>query len=611
VKRSLSVILSAIALVAALLAGSGHTFAWPLQQSGGAPTVVSYQGQVTVDGQPYNGTGHLKFAVVDANGTTTYWSNDGTTSDEPTQAVQLTVTNGVFSVLLGDTSLAGMAQPLAATVFGGPERYLRVWFSSDGTSFTRLTPDTRIAAVPYALRAQEAANAAQLGGQPASRYFDLAQNVTITGQPAFQGGSDTTPPFTVGSSTLVSGLNADLLDGRHASELGGGGAHYQNVIVVAQSGGDYTSIQAALNSITDASATNRYLVWVAPGVYNERVTMKEYVDIEGAGESATRITSGGGLKANTGSTVTGASNAELRDLTVQNTGGGEYPWAIAIYNPGTSPRLTRITAIASGASTNNTAMYNLNGSPEMRGVTARASGGTYSRGVQNSQASPLMMDVTATASEGTMQNDAVLNYYYSSPEMVRVTATASGGQRSCGVSNGSYSSPTMTLVTATASGGQHSRGVNNESSSSPTMTLVTASASGATDSNVGVYNNHASQTMPITSPTMRSCTCTASGGSYSYGIHNYAASATVLQCTVRSSGANNSFGIYNESYSNLSRNVVVHHSLVEGTTGSIHTWSGYTTSVAYSQLIGAVRSVGATYRCVGNIDGNYNPVTCP
>ncbi len=81
-----------------------------------------------------------------------------------------------------------------------------------------MAPDTRIAAVPYALQAQEA-------------------------------------------------VDADTVDGLHASELG---THYQNVVVVAKSGGDYTSVQAAIDSITDAAAGNPYLVWVAPGVYRRR-----------------------------------------------------------------------------------------------------------------------------------------------------------------------------------------------------------------------------------------------------------------------------------------------------------------------------------------------------
>jgi hypothetical protein len=191
---------------------------------------------------PYTGDGHFKFAVVNAAGDATYWSNDGSSTGggEPTAAVVLVVSDGLFSVLLGDTTLAGMTQALVADVFSQPDRYLRVWFSTSvGGPFSQLTPDTRIAAVPYALQAQEAAD-------------------------------------------------ADTVDGLHASELE---THYQNVVVVAASGGDFTSVQAAIDSISDAAADNPYLVWVAPGVYNETVTMKPYVHLQGAGQEATVITS--------------------------------------------------------------------------------------------------------------------------------------------------------------------------------------------------------------------------------------------------------------------------------------------------------------------------------
>ena len=38
-----------------------------------------------------------------------------------------------------------------------------------------------------------------------------------------------------------------------------------NVIIVAKEGGDYTSIQSAFDSITDASSTNRYVVFLGQG----------------------------------------------------------------------------------------------------------------------------------------------------------------------------------------------------------------------------------------------------------------------------------------------------------------------------------------------------------
>jgi hypothetical protein len=84
--------------------------------------------------------------------------------------VQLVVADGLFNVLLGDTTLGGMTQALGADVFNGTDRYLRVWFSSDGTTFTQLIPDRRIAAVPYALQAEEAKDADTLDGLQGDAY---------------------------------------------------------------------------------------------------------------------------------------------------------------------------------------------------------------------------------------------------------------------------------------------------------------------------------------------------------------------------------------------------------------------------------------------------------
>jgi formylglycine-generating enzyme required for sulfatase activity len=77
-----------------------------------------------------------------------YWSNDGTSTDgsEPTGAVSLPVTKGLYSVLLG----ANMT-PIPNTVFANADVHLRVWFD-DGTNGSQLlTPDQRIAAVGYAM----------------------------------------------------------------------------------------------------------------------------------------------------------------------------------------------------------------------------------------------------------------------------------------------------------------------------------------------------------------------------------------------------------------------------------------------------------------------------
>jgi hypothetical protein len=95
----------------------------------------------------------------------------------------------------------------------------------------------------------------------------------------------------------------------------GPAAHYSNLIVVANSGGDFSNPVDAVNSITDASATNPYLVKIMPGFYDigdKTISMKSYVDIEGSGENVTTIYGTHFLL------VAGASNTEIRSLTVNS-----------------------------------------------------------------------------------------------------------------------------------------------------------------------------------------------------------------------------------------------------------------------------------------------------
>jgi len=82
-------------LLLAPAAGSAPAAPQPI-----APSVVSYQGHVMVDGKPHSGPGYFKFAIVNADGSYSFWSNDGQSSkgSEPKVAVALSVTNGLFSV---------------------------------------------------------------------------------------------------------------------------------------------------------------------------------------------------------------------------------------------------------------------------------------------------------------------------------------------------------------------------------------------------------------------------------------------------------------------------------------------------------------------------------
>ncbi len=123
------------------------------------PPVLNYQGRVAVGGTNFDGTGQFKFALVNAAGTTTFWSNDGTSSagSPPTAAVALPVTKGLYAVLLGDPTLTNMTS-VPAAVFANSDVRLRVWFNDGTNGFQLLTPDQRVAAAGYAMMAGTASS---------------------------------------------------------------------------------------------------------------------------------------------------------------------------------------------------------------------------------------------------------------------------------------------------------------------------------------------------------------------------------------------------------------------------------------------------------------------
>lgn len=97
----------------------------------------------------------------------------------------------------------------------------------------------------------------------------------------------------------------------------------KNIVTVGKSGAQFADPVKALDSITDANATNRYVLLVGPGVYdvNEQIQLKNYVSLIGSGEKST-IFSGKTNKTDTeknAALIAGASESMLKDFSVINT----------------------------------------------------------------------------------------------------------------------------------------------------------------------------------------------------------------------------------------------------------------------------------------------------
>ena len=455
-------------------------------------TSFTYQGQLAFGGNAVTRVCDFQFGLWNA---ASGGGQIGTTLDRP----NVQVTRGLFTVQLD----------FGASAFDGAARWLSVAVrcpAGDG-AFVTLSPRIELTPTPYALYSAQTPWSG-VTGVPAtvSSFASLAcqpgEVVKWVG-PAWGCAVDANTTYTAGP-----GLT---LDGTQFKVKGSG---YANVVIVAQSGGDFASIQAALDNITGASDANRVLVWVAPGVYTETVRMKPYVDIEGAGEQLTRITNAVG-ECDTG-VVVGANHAELRHVTVANV----HPedmfdyCAIAIYNASASPRLSSVTAMGTGVMGGAVAygVYNDSSSPVLSHVTVTGLRGYAAYGIYNNHSSPTLEDVMIQLDvPGVI--DPVYGVYSDHGSLQMTRSQVDGG--SMYYTYGVYGiSTTMVLhdVAVDISGGRIAEAVTASGSGVQIeLDRVTALASG--------------------------------GGWYNYGVHTTGTGAVLRHVRAEGGGYNSAYGV--------------------------------------------------------------------
>jgi len=169
----------------------------------------------------------------------------------------------------------------------------------------------------------------------------------------------------------AAGMNG--ADGQDGQDGTNGGMGVVRTIVVSPGATEVASgtalaaaIQDFVTNATKASATNRWLIKLEPGIYDVAATginTVPFVDIEGSGESNTTIKG-------TVTTLTTDEDVEISKMTVTCAGTN----CTAVQNEDASPTFTNVTISATGLTSLSWAFGSTAGNPYLRDVTVVASG---------------------------------------------------------------------------------------------------------------------------------------------------------------------------------------------------------------------------------------------
>lgn len=205
------------------------------------PDVMTYQGQLVTNGFALTATQEFSFVML-TNGATAWQSGATVTSY---------VERGLFAVPLGDATL--MNPFPSGLLDGNNDVYLRVSVGPLGGSLTTLSPDKHV------VSAADTVDAATLDSFPASAYMQYLTNIIIVGRGGVKGG-----------------------------------AHTNN-------------IQAAINlaAARVQPPVTRVAVLLLPAVYNENITVSNYVDIIGLDRDACIVNG----------TITLVANTRIENIT--------------------------------------------------------------------------------------------------------------------------------------------------------------------------------------------------------------------------------------------------------------------------------------------------------
>jgi hypothetical protein len=110
------------------------------------PMIITFQGRLSENGSPVNGTKNMHFEIVNGSGTAR-WQSDPSYSNR----VPVSVSNGIYTVNLGDSNLGNMADLNQADIDLSEILYVRVRVEGE-----QLSPDILLSSTPFSYITKQA-----------------------------------------------------------------------------------------------------------------------------------------------------------------------------------------------------------------------------------------------------------------------------------------------------------------------------------------------------------------------------------------------------------------------------------------------------------------------
>jgi len=374
-----------------------------------------------------------------------------------------------------------------------------------------------------------------------------------------------------------------------------GRQHRRTIIVNPVAGNPVRSGQRLLRSLSragGASATSPWLVKVEAGIYdveNTSVLMIPFVDLAGSGQGVTRITGSPSGAA----VVMGASDSELRDLTVEHRGGGSAGTALRNDEDGFS--VHRVTAVAFDGA--NTGFANNGHDTRVSELTARVTGvpGGGS-GVVNFGDRAEWKGVRAFI-QGSGIVYAFFNYTDSN--FTDIIAEAESSDAFAGAIRNEGGSPVMRDVRAFAKG-TIGQAITNGASSNAQLYDVFARAIATTERAHGINNEFGR-------PFLKNVDVRADGATSAFGVANlFGATVTMQEVNAVAIGGGTGAGLLTDGSHSIAQN-----STFRGDGFSVDNRfdPAALSQLGASQLDGAVNAGAGAVVCVSSYDGSFNPLT--